>query len=486
MTTTRTETTVGQQLRDSRAIRDAIESIVAEVRSRSARITDVRGPIDGAAESYQAFMDRAAQVRGRGLLYPYIGSGVGNGALVELADGSVKWDMICGIGVHFFGHSDPELIEAALLGAIDDTAKHGNLLSNREAFTFAETLLTEASRASRLAHCFLSTGGAMANENALKVCFQKHAPASRVLAFKDCFMGRTVAMSQIGDEAAYRVGIPLNFLVDYIPFYDEIEARQIGEARYIERAVAQLQEYIDRYPGQHACFVFEMIQGEGGFNTAPRAFHEALMKCCKANDIAVWVDEIQTFGRTESMFAFETLDLGPHIDVLCVGKMTQACATLFTEEYNPRPGLLSGTFTGETVSFRVGQRIIERLRDGEYHGPNGANVRHYDLFARQVRAMADRHPDWFPPVPEKIGTPGAADIVGGVGGMMRFTPFAGDKGTIVAACQTCFDEGVILFYCGHDPYHIRMLPPLGVMRDEDWPRVFECVERGLSRAASDA
>ncbi|MCH8136451.1 MAG: aminotransferase class III-fold pyridoxal phosphate-dependent enzyme [Proteobacteria bacterium] len=234
MTTTRTETTVGQQLRDSRAIRDAIESIVAEVRSRSARITDVRGPIDGETESYQAFMDRAAQVRGRGLLYPYVGSGVGNGALVELADGSVKWDMICGIGVHFFGHSDPELIEAALLGAIDDTVKHGNLQSNTGAFTFAETLLTEASRASRLKHCFLSTGGAMANENALKVCFQKHAPASRVLAFKDCFMGRTVAMSQIGDEAAYRVGIPLNFLVDYIPFYDEIEARQIGEARCTE------------------------------------------------------------------------------------------------------------------------------------------------------------------------------------------------------------------------------------------------------------
>ena len=42
----------------------------------------------------------------------------------------------------------------------------------------------------------------MANENALKVCYQKHAPASRVIAFKDCFMGRSVTMSQIGDFAA--------------------------------------------------------------------------------------------------------------------------------------------------------------------------------------------------------------------------------------------------------------------------------------------
>ena len=34
-------------------------------------------------------------------------TGLGNGPFVELADGSVKMDMICGIGVHHFGHSHP-------------------------------------------------------------------------------------------------------------------------------------------------------------------------------------------------------------------------------------------------------------------------------------------------------------------------------------------------------------------------------------------
>jgi 4-aminobutyrate aminotransferase-like enzyme len=97
--------------------------------------------------------------------------------------------------------------------------------------------------------------------------------------------------------------------------------------------------------------------------------------------------------------------------------------------------------------------------------------------------LADRHPEWFPPVPEKLGTPGPKEIVGGQGGMMRFTPFAGDKAKIVSACKACYDEGVILFYCGHGPFHVRMLPPLGVMNEEDWPRVFECVERGLAKAA---
>ena len=68
--------------------------------------------------------------------------------------------------------------------------------------------------------------------------------------------------------------------------------------------------------------------------------------------------------------------------------------------------------------------------------------------------------------------------------MLRFTPFGGDKKKIVASCGACFEEGVILFYCGHDPYHLRMLPPLGVMNESDWPRVFECVERGLAKVVS--
>lgn len=91
--------------------------------------------------------------------------------------------------------------------------------------------------------------------------------------------------------------------------------------------------------------------------------------------------------------------------------------------------------------------------------------------------MAARHPEWFPKAP------GVADIAGGVGGMMRFTPFGGSKEKVQKACRACFEEGVIVFYCGHGPYHIRMLPPLGVMKEQDWPRVFECVERGLAGAA---
>lgn len=473
--------TIGRQLHESPVVREAIDKIVNEVKAKAAQITGARPPNDGLKQSYDDYMKRAADVRGRGLLYPYLGSGIGNGALVEMLDGSVKWDMICGIGVQFFGHSEPELIRAALRGGIDDTNKYGNLQSNFEAYEFCETLLNEAKKGSKLKYSYVATSGAMANENALKVCYQRaqivnNMSAPRVIAFRDCFMGRSVTMSQIGDTAAYRQGIPLSTLVDYMPFYNPVEAEKIGKTKYIDGSVARLMEYIERYPKQHACFIFEMVQGEGGFNVGDRDHFKALMECCKAHKIAVWDDEIQTWGRLPRMFAYDQFDLGQYVDVFCVGKMTQGCVTMFTEDFNPQPGLLSGTFLGEGASFRVGQEVVERLRDGNYYGPTGTITKHHEAFVKQVKALAAKHPAWFPKVPE------VTDIAGGLGGMMRFTPFGGNKDKIMKACKTCFEEGVIVFYCGHGPHHVRMLPPLGVFQEKDWPAVFECIERGLARA----
>jgi len=204
------------------------------------------------------------------------------------------------------------------------------------------------------------------------------------------------------------------------------------------------------------------------------------MDICKDAKIAVWDDEIQAFGRTESMFAFDYLGLGDYIDVFTVGKLTQVCATLFTEDYNPGPGLLSGTFTSSAAAFNVGTSLLRKLRDGDYYGPDGRFARHHRLFAEQVRALAARHPDWFPANPE------VDDVVGGVGGMMRFTPFGGRKDLVNKACKHLFDEGAIVFYCGHGPYHIRMLPPLPAFNESDWPRVFQVIERGLAKTFAEA
>lgn len=474
MVTTQAAATNFTNLIGSTTVQNGIDALVDALSAEAARITGPRAPSADLKTEYDDLLKRAGDIRGRAMWYPAIGSGLGNGALVELADGRVVWDMITGIGVQFFGHSHPELARAAIAASLEDTVKQGNLQSNWRAYEFCESLLSEASRGSRLRHCFLSTSGAMANESAVKICYQKTG-GSRVIAFDDCFMGRSVTMSQLGDSAGNRQGVPLSTLVDYMPFYSASEAREFGQARYIDMQVRQLEKYITRYPGQHACMIFELVQGEGGFNTAPREFFVALMDVCRANKIPIWDDEIQSFGRTEAMFAYDMMNVGEYVDVLTVGKMTQACATLFTPDFNPKPGLLSGTFTGESQSFAVGAKILDMLRSGNFYGANGSNARHHRLFREQVDALARKHPAWFTKIP------GVEGFTAGVGGMMRLSPFGGDKDKMMKACKACFDAGVVLFYCGHGPYHLRMLPPLGVMKESDWPRVFEAVEVGLSR-----
>lgn len=167
-----------------------------------------------------------------------------------------------------------------------------------------------------------------------------------------------------------------------MPFYDP----HMGP-RSIDMAVYHLEQYIHRYPGQHACSSWNLCRARGGFNTAPRRFFVALMNVCKANGIPVWDDEVQTFGRTESMYCFERLGLAEYIDVLTLGKMSQACTCLMTADMNPKPGLLSGTFTASSSSFAVGRAVLETMRDGGYYGHDGR-------IAKLHRAFHDARSDW--------------------------------------------------------------------------------------------
>ena len=477
MTTTLTASqTVGSALHSSPAIDAAIRTIRHEVETKQRELTGARPARAELKETLDGWLKRAAEVRGRGPLYPYLGSGVGNGALVELVDGSVKWDLINGIGVHMFGHGDPELVEASIRGSLSDLIMQGNLQFNGDAIEFGEFLAKEAARSSRMKHCFITNSGCMANEAALKLCQQKTNAAPRIIAFQDCFMGRSTTMSQIGDTSAYRQGIALNILVDYLPFFDA----EMGVQRSIDMTLWHLEQLIHRYPGQHCCLIAELVQGEGGFNTAPREFFVALFEAAKKAGIPIWDDEVQTFGRTESMFCFERLNLGEYIDVVTVGKITQACACLYTAEMNPKAGLLSGTFAASTSAFATGLSILNRLKSGGYYGPSGKIAKLHAAYRQHAEAFVAKHPAWFTPVTNSLGRTNT-NYIGGTGGMMRLTPFGGNREKIGKLLNNLFEDGVIAFSCGHGPYHLRFLPPVGVMKPEQFGPVFEIMEKSFAR-----
>src|ERR1700731_60286 len=266
-------------------------------------------------EAMQAELAELAILRGRPTFYPSLGSGVGRGARAMLADGRWVLDFALGVGVHFFGHGNHDLIETAIRAAAADLVMQGNLIFNREYHALMKTLLANAPRG--MERCWLALSGADANENALKMVRQKRDERPGVIAFRGCFHGRTCAMAEITDRPDYRIGQPVTFPVHYVPFYNR------NEPRSATLVLEALREVIGRDGDRISTFIVELVQGEAGFVTAPREFFVPLFEECARAGIIVWVDEVQTFGRTGELFATTRLDLADYVEVITIGKILQ-------------------------------------------------------------------------------------------------------------------------------------------------------------------
>ncbi len=437
------------------------------LRDHQAAFTGIRPPDPDLRAGYAETLARFAANRGAALHYPYLGSGMGRGALVELADGSVKYDFISGIGVHYMGHNHPSLLEAGVDAALGNTVMQGNLQQNTDSEELLGALLAAANRkGAKLAHGFLTSSGAMANENALKVIFQKRFPANRVLAFEHGFAGRTLALSQVTDKAAYRKGLPEMLAVDYVPFYDAARP-----AASTAEAVAALKEHLARHPGLHACMIFELIQGEGGgYLPGTPDFFRALMRILRTAEVTVLVDEIQTFGRTSEYFAFQHFGLDEFADVVTLGKLSQACATLIRAEYQPKPGLVSQTFTAPSVAIKSALVILEYMDKQGLLGAEGKIMRLGRRFTEKLADLARRRPD-------------LAAGPFGMGGMIAFTPLGGDTDKVNRFLRNLFDAGVIGFIAGANPAKARFLLPVGGVEEADIDIVFPILERVLAESA---
>lgn len=433
----------------------------------TSKITTVRPPNPELKESYDSLLKKMADYRGGALFYNYLGSGIGNGPFVELADGSVKYDFITGIGVHYMGHSHPGVIDAQLNGALSNTVMNGHLQQNTDTAGLLELFSKEACKYGALVkNVFLSTSGAMANENAFKVIFQKRAPANRFFAFEKCFAGRTLAMAWVTDKAAYRQGLPKTLDVDYIPFYDANDHQ--GS---IDRAVYAMKKQITRFPGMHAGFVMEVIQGENGSWVGHYDFFMALINVCKENNISVFVDEVQSFARTSELFAYQYFKLDKHVDVVAVGKNSQVCATLFTDDHKPKPGLMSQTFTGSAAQIAASHYVISSIVNGGYLGENGKINKLHDRFKSNLEKIAKKHPD-------KLKGPF------GIGAMVAMTVFNGDEPKTKAFTIKLFENGVLSFMAsGHPNTRVRFLLPVMVTEDKHIDEVCEIIEKTLTELA---
>ena len=435
------------------------------------RCQAVEGIVPPATDQMPAYEQRLQQfgeLRGGKLYFPYLSGGDGNGAWVKLKDGSVKLDFITGIGVHGLGHNHPGLMECGVIAAMLDTVLQGHLQQSDLSVDLAEQLVQLAkAQGANLPHVMLTTSGAMANENALKLAFHQRRGTYRVLAFEHCFAGRTLALTRLTDKPAYRVGLPQTLCVDHLPFFNAARPEESTQV-----AMTRLDEYLRRFPGEHGAIWLEVIQGEGGYNVGQRDFFVKILTVARKHQIPIIFDEVQTFGRTYQPFAFQYFGLDEFADIVTIGKISQICATFFGPDYQPGPGLVSQTFTGGTWEILASQVVLDTLQTQGHFGEGGRNQQIFDRFASGLDALAKKFP---------------GELTGpwGLGGMIATTPMQGTPAQAKRLVEICYEEGLICFVAGSDPARVRFLPPIGVVTDEQIDLGLEIFERSLVRLLSE-
>ncbi|HPI39992.1 MAG TPA: aminotransferase class III-fold pyridoxal phosphate-dependent enzyme [Pseudobdellovibrionaceae bacterium] len=440
-------------------IEDLVNRLTAEVSNQNLPFNKIKEPKAELKISYQEHLDHIGSLRGRPLHYPYIGTGRGHGPFVELADGSVKLDLINGIGINLMGHANPRVMKAAIQGALSDVIMQGNLEPNMDYVQFSELLVKIASRKSRLKHVWFASCGTIANENALKMSRQKNSPARMIVTFQNAFAGRSTMMAEVTDNPSFKQGLPEYNEVLRLPFYNKKDPQST------DSTLRALKEHVAKHEKNISCFVFEPMLGEGGYNPAPREFFIPLLEFCKQNHIAVWADEIQTFCRTGEYFAFETLDFGQYVDLCTVAKTAQLGATLYTEEYNPKPGLIAGTFAGSTVSMKTGMEMIQMLQEG-FLGPQGRIQQIHKKFVEGLNRL------------NETTCKGLVQDAGGMGLMIAFTPFDGDKDRVNNFLKKLFTNGIVGFSCGKIPLRCRFLVP-AIIKDHEIETALSVVEKTI-------
>lgn len=459
---------IGEQLFSSPEVDAHINKLVSDIQTYSQKIETIKPPSPEFEAKAKQIVDQIGQNRGRPLFYPYVGTGVGRGCYAEVNDGSVKMDLINGIGINILGHSHPEVLKAAIKGAMNDVVVQGNLEPNIEYMDLAGELIKLASKSSRLKHCWVTTSGSMANENALKMARQKNSPAKMILALEGAFAGRTTMMAEITDNPGNRVGLPTYDEVLRVPYCDSYTG-VCGSGCKKDQALAKMKEHVANHEGNIAAFIFEPMVGEGGYKVACREYFTTLLSFCKEKGIAVWADEIQTFARTGNFFAFETLGFGEYVDICTVAKTIQNGATLYTEEYNPQAGLIAGTFAGSSSALAAGYEILKILQNG-YMGPNGKVLDIHKKFIGMLNNL------------NETSCKGLLKDAGGLGLMVAVTPLDGSKDKMMELLKVLYNNGLMTFGCGKGPFRLRFLLP-AVMTDADIELAGKIIEKSVLELA---
>ena len=273
-------------------------------------------------------------------------------------------DLYSGHGVISIGHTQPDYV-AKIKAQLDNLSFYSNAIQN--------PLQTElADKLGKLSGytdygLFLCSSGAEANENALKMA-SFHTNKSRVISFHNAFHGRTSAAVATTDNKKIVAPINAQQIVTLLPLNE------------IDLVEAELKK------GDVACVIIEPIQGVGGLDQGTTDFFQALEKVCKANDVVLILDEVQSgFGRSGKFFAHQYHNIKP--DIICMAKGMgngfPIGGILIAPHFKASYGLLGTTFGGSHLACAASIAVLDII-ESQNLMENAVHVETYFMEAIKV------------------------------------------------------------------------------------------------------
>lgn len=285
----------------------------------------------------------------------------GRGCWVWDTDGKKYLDGLGGIAVNTLGHAHPKLVPALQeqIGKLIHT-------SNYYAAPLQEKLAAKLCEISGLTNAFFCNSGLEANEGALKIArkygHDKGIDRPEIIVYEKAFHGRSIAtLSATGNP---RVQAGFGPLVE-------------GFVRVPLNDVAAIDAVAASNPNVVAVFL-EVIQGEGGINSAKIEYLQAVRRICDEKGWLLMLDEVQCgIGRTGKWFAHQWAGIKP--DVMPLAKGLGSGVPVGAIVCGPRAANVLGagnhgtTFGGNPLAMRAGIETLTIMEEDKLLD-NAANV----------------------------------------------------------------------------------------------------------------
>lgn len=391
------------------------------------------------------------------------------GSILTDLDGNEFIDFGCGIGVTSLGHGNERVI-AAMHEQIDRYTHTLFTVTPYEVYGEVARLLTELTPGNFPKKAALSTTGAEAIENAVKVA-RSYTRRNGIAVVDHGYHGRTnltlgmnYKAQPYSSGAGPRPGEIYRVPTSY-PFRD---GGRPG-ADVARDAIA----YLEKVSGADnlACFVIEPIQGEGGVVVPAPGYLETIQEWCNANGIVVIADEIQTgLGRTGKVFASEHFGFVP--DIVVTAKAIGAGIPLSgivgrAEIMDAMPaGALSGTYSGNPVACAAAVTVLEQLREP---GAMERTTKIGERLGAGLRRLQEKYP-----------------VIGDVRGLGSFfgVELVDAAGAPAAAAfkaisKNAMERGLLVMAGGSDGHVLRLLPQVNIS-DELIDEALDILDRAFA------